>query len=113
MDPASVRMTIEWLVPLGETRPITMALHAVAADTRDVRGCVGCSVLTDIGKSGAVRYVEDWQTEEDLRRRLQSDTFNQVITLIDRASRAPRIEFALPQGPRGLDFVEEVRRAVM
>ena len=113
MDPASVRMTIEWLVPLGETRPITMALHAVAADTRDVRGCVGCSVLTDIGKTGAVRYVEDWQSEEDLRRRLQSDTFNQVITLIDRASRPPRIEFALPHGTRGLDFVEEVRRAVM
>lgn len=113
MDPSSVRMTIEWLVPLGETRPITMALHAVAADTRDVRGCVGCSVLTDIGKTGAVRYVEDWQSEEDLRRRLQSDTFNRVITLIDEASRAPRIEFALPQGTRGLDFVEEVRRAVM
>jgi len=113
MDPSAIRMTIEWLVPLGETRPITMALHAVAADTRDVRGCVGCSVLTDIGKSGAVRYVEDWQTEEDLRRRLQSETFNQVITLIDRASRPPRIEFALAHGTRGLDFVEEVRRAVM
>ena len=113
MDPSSIRMTIEWLVPLGETRPITMALHAVAADTREVRGCVGCSVLTDIGKSGAVRYVEDWRTEEDLRRRLQSETFNQVITLIDRASRPPRIEFALAHGKRGLDFVEEVRRAVM
>ena len=113
MGSASVRMTVEWLVPLGETRPITMALHAVAADTRGIHGCLGCSVSTDIGKGGAVRYVEDWLTEEDLRRRLQSDTFAQLITLIEGASQAPRIEFALPRGKRGLDFVAEVRGSVM
>ncbi len=113
MGPASVRMTVEWLVPLGETRPITMALHAVAAETRGVRGCIGCSVSTDIGKGGAIRYVEDWTTEEDLRERLQSDTFSQLITLIEGASQAPRIEFALPRGKRGLDFVAEVRGSVM
>ena len=53
----SVRMTIEWFVPLGQTRPITMALHSLAADTRTTRGCIGCSVSTDIGNRGAVRYV--------------------------------------------------------
>ena len=113
MGSASVRMTVEWLVPLGETRPITMALHAVAAETRSARGCIGCSVSTDIGKGGAVRYVEDWKTEEDLRRRLQSDTFSQLITLIEGASQPPRIEFALALGKRGLDFVAEVRGSVM
>src|SRR5690242_18616775 len=100
MRAASVRMTIEWLVPLGETRPITMALHALAADTRSVRGNVGCSVSTDIRQGGAVKYVEDWKSEDDLRRRLQSDTFNQLMTLMEDASQPPRIEFALPKGKR-------------
>src|SRR5881227_1347027 len=61
-----VRMTIEWFVPLGQTRPITMALHSLAADTRTTRGCIGCSVSTDIGNRGTIRYVEEWQTEDDL-----------------------------------------------
>jgi quinol monooxygenase YgiN len=113
MGRTSVRMTLEWQVPLGETRPITMALHAVAADTRALRGCIGCSVSTDIGMAGAVRYVEDWQTEDDLRRRLRSDTFAQLVSLIEDSSQPPRIEFALPEATRGLDYVEEVRGPVM
>ena len=107
-----VRMTIEWHVPFGQTRPITMALHSLAADTRTTRGCVGCSVTADIGKRGTVRYVEDWQTEDDLRRRIQSDTFSKLVTLLEDAIQPPRIEFALDQETRGLDFVEEVRRSL-
>ncbi len=104
-----VRMTIEWLVPLGQARPITMALHSIAADTRTERGCVGCSVSTDMGKRGTVRYVEDWQTEADLRRRLRADTFADLASLIEEASQPPKIEFALNHETRGFDFVEEVR----
>jgi quinol monooxygenase YgiN len=105
-----VRMTIEWHMPLGQTRPITMALHSLAADTRTTRGCIGCSVSTDIGKRGTVRYVEEWQTEDDLKRRVQSDTFSHLVTLIEDATQPPRIEFSLDRETRGLDFVEEVRR---
>jgi len=106
-----VRMTIEWFVPLGQTRPITMALHSLAADTRSTRGCVGCSVMTDIKNRGTVRYTEEWLTEDDLRERVRSDTFSQVVNLIEDATQPPRIEFTLAHETRGLDFVEEVRAA--
>ena len=113
MAPTRVRMQVEWLVPLGETRPITIALHSLAADTRTLRGCVGCSVTTDIGTAGSVRYVEEWKREEDLRRRLKADTFTQLVALIEDASQPPRNEFTLAHGTRGLDFAEEVRGTVM
>jgi quinol monooxygenase YgiN len=106
-------MTIEWSVPLGQTRPITMALHSVAAETRSARGCLNCSVSTDIGKVGAVRYTEDWLTEEDLRRRVMSDTFSQLAALMEEANTPPHIEFALAHARRGLDFVAEVRASVL
>jgi quinol monooxygenase YgiN len=104
-----VRMTIEWVMPVGQTRPVTMALHSVAADTRTTRGCVGCSVSTDIGNRGTVRYSEEWLTEEDLRERVRSDSFDQLVTLIEGATHPPRIEFTLAHQTRGLDFVEEIR----
>jgi quinol monooxygenase YgiN len=102
-------LTIEWFVPLGQTRLLTMALHTVAADTRTTRGCIGCSVATDIGNRGTVRYTEEWLTEEELRHHVRSDIFGQLVTLIDNAIEPPRIEFKLVHETRGLDFVEEVR----
>src|SRR5262245_44061444 len=106
-----VRMTIEWSLPIGQTRPITMALHSVAADVRPTLGCVSCSVSTDIANRGLVRYVEEWQTEDDLRRRLHGDTFAQVIALMEEAAHPPQIEFALSRGTRGSEYLEEVRGA--
>jgi quinol monooxygenase YgiN len=102
-------MSIKWLVPLGQTRALTMALHSVAEATRGTHGCVGCSVTTDIGNRGEVHYTEEWITEADLRERLRSHTFDSLCTLIDDATPAPRIEFTLAHETRGFDFVEEVR----
>jgi quinol monooxygenase YgiN len=102
-------MLIEWFVPLGQSRPITIALHSVAENTRATPGCVGCSVSTDIAKRATVRYIEEWSTEADLREHMRSDTFDHLVTLIEVATQPPRIEFELAHATRGLDFVEEVR----
>ena len=102
-------MTIEWFVPVGQTRPMTMTLHSLAADTRTTHGCVGCAVSTDISNRGTVRYTEEWQTEEDLRRRVRSGSFGDVVALMENTSDPPRIEFQLAHETRGLDFIEEVR----
>ena len=66
-------------------------------------------MTTDIGNRGTVRYTEEWLTEDDLRRRLRSDTFEHLVTLMEDATQPPRIEFTLAHETRGLDFVEEVR----
>src|SRR5262245_5702288 len=104
-----MRMLIERLVPLGETPPVTIALHSLASETRQVSGCIRCTVAADIGSRGTVRYTEDWLTEDDLRERVRSDSFNQLVTLIEDSSQPPHIEFTLAHETRGLDFVEEVR----
>ena len=111
MSTTHARMTIEWSVPIGQTRPITMALHSLASDVRPMSGCVSCSVSTDIANRGLVRYVEEWRSEEDLRHRVNADTFVHLITLIEEASQPPYIEFTLDGGTRGFEFVEEVRGA--
>jgi quinol monooxygenase YgiN len=105
------RMTIEWLVPIGQTRSITMALHSLASDVRPTAGCVSCSVSTDMANRGVVRYVEEWESEEDLRLRVSADTFAHLIALMEQAAQPPRIEFALARGTRGVEFAEEVRRS--
>jgi quinol monooxygenase YgiN len=102
-------MTLEWHVPVAQVRCITMALHAVAEAVRAVPGCLRCAVSTDIERDGTIRYVEDWATEDGLRTRLASDTFEALSRLIEDAVRPPRIQFALAGGYRHADFLTEVR----
>jgi quinol monooxygenase YgiN len=111
MASTRARMTIEWSVPMGQTRPLTAALHSLAADVRPTRGCVSCSVSTDLANRNVVRYVEEWQTEGDLCQRVAGDTFGQLVTLMEDASQPPQIEFALPRGTKGVEFIEEARGA--
>lgn len=113
MTPAPVRMTLEWHVPVAQVRCITMALHAAAEAVRAVPGCLRCAVSTDIEQDGTIRYVEDWETEDGLRTRLASDTFESLSRLIEDAIRPPRIQFALASGYRRADFLAEVRNETL
>jgi len=101
-------MTIQWLVPVGKARSMTEALHLVMASTRAEPGCVGCSVSADLAEKGKIRYTEEWQSEEALRRQLKTDRFKSLVALVESAIEPPVVEFLLPGGSRGLDYVEDV-----
>lgn len=108
--PTSVRMTVEWIAPAAQARSIAIALHSLSADLRATSGCLRCSVSTDLANRGALRYSEEWASEDELRSRIASDAFVKLAALFEATVLAPRLEFTLPDGARGLDFVEEVRR---
>jgi hypothetical protein len=109
MASSAVTMSLRWNVPLAESRCITDALHRVMAAARAQFGCVGCSVTTHVGRHVGVEYTEEWSSEADLRRELQSDRFTSLAGLMEAATEPPFVEFVLPHGTRGLEYVEEVR----
>ena len=110
MESPSVGMTVQWRVPAGEAQSITAALQSLMLQTRAAPGCTGCSVSTDMGALVVIRYVESWKSETDLRRQLRSHRFSALAELIEHATENPAVEFQLPNGPRGLDYAEEVRQ---
>ena len=57
-----------------------------------------------------IRYVEEWSSEEELRRRVRSDRFLRLVAVMEEARSAPRLTFAMASGSRGLDYVAEARR---
>jgi quinol monooxygenase YgiN len=101
-------MTIQWLVPAGKARSMTEALHTLIASTRAQPGCIACSISADVAEKGKIRYSEEWQTEEALQRQFQTDRFRRLVALVEDATESPVIEFLLPGGNRGLDYVEEI-----
>ncbi len=101
-------MTIEWIVPVGRARSMTEALHVLMGSTRSEAGCVACSVSADLGDKGRIRYSEEWLTEDALQRQFQTDRFRRVIALVENSTEPPIVEFLLPGGSRGLEYIQDV-----
>ena len=89
---------------------MTDALHLLMASTRAEPGCITCSVSADVSDKGKIRYTEEWQSEDALREQFETKRFRSLVSLMENATEAPIVEFLLPSGTRGLDYVEDVRR---
>ena len=75
-------------------------------------GCLGCSVWAD--PDWTVRYIEEWQTETDMRRRVRSDRFTSLLSVVESAvefAQEPQVLFDFVTTTRGLDYMEEARDA--
>jgi quinol monooxygenase YgiN len=86
------------------------AFRFLALGTRLESGCLGCSAWTD--PDSTVRYIEEWLTEADMRRRVRSDRFTSLLGIVESAG-DPRVQFDFVTATRGLEYVEEVRNDML
>ena len=82
-------------------------LQFIARGTRLDHGCLGCSVWSE--PDSTVRYVEDWATEADVRRRVLSDQFTSLLTIVEAAQDVD-VQFQFVAVTRGLEYISEVRQ---
>jgi quinol monooxygenase YgiN len=85
------------------------ALRFLGIGTRLEPGCLGCSSWLD--PDSTVRYVEEWATEADIRRRVRSERFTSLLGVVESAAE-PQVQFDFVSTTRGLEYVEEVRSDV-
>ena len=82
-------------------------LRFLMSSTRLESGCRECSVWVD--PDSTVHYVEEWETEADMRQRVRSSRFTSLLGVIEAANEPPRVQFDFVTSTRGLDYVAEVR----
>jgi hypothetical protein len=66
-------------------------------------------VWEEIEDDTTLRYAEEWATEADMRRRVQSDRFTSLLAIMEAAREPPQVQFDFVTIRRGLDYVAEVR----
>ena len=104
-----VRLTVTLRASPGRVQELVEAFRFLMVSTRLDRGCLGCSVWTEPDSS--VHYVEEWSSEEDIRRRVGSDRFTSVLALLESVREPPHVQFDFVSNTRGLDYVAEVRQS--
>ncbi len=108
MSTRMVRLTVTLSASNNDAQGLVEAFRFLMVSTRLDRGCLGCSVWSEPDSS--VHYVEEWVTEEDIKRRLRSDRFTSVLALLESARERPHVQFDFVSSTRGLDYVAEVRQ---
>jgi quinol monooxygenase YgiN len=83
------------------------ALRFLISGTRLEAGCRGCSVWVD--PDSTLQYVEEWETEADMRQRVRSPRFTSLLGIIESADGPPHVQFDFVASTRGLDYVAQVR----
>ena len=83
------------------------ALRFLMTATRFEPGCRGCAAWAD--PDATVHYLEEWETEADMRGRVRSPRFTSLLAVIEAVKEAPRVQFDFVASTRGLDYVEQVR----
>jgi quinol monooxygenase YgiN len=105
-----VRLSLTLSGPERKANQIRDALRSLAMSTRLEQGCLGCRVwLEDDGDSRSVNYEESWATERDMRRRVRSDRFTSLLSLMEVSEESPDVHFEFVETMRGLDYIAEVR----
>jgi quinol monooxygenase YgiN len=103
-----VRMTVVLAASHPRAHQLVLALRKMTADIRLQPGCLSCTVWSNLDST--VRYIEEWETEPDMERRVRSDSFTALLALIDRAEEPADVRFDFHTLSRGLDYVSEIRQ---
>ena len=84
-------------------------VRSLLGPTSAVPGCIHCGFYTDAQNESLLFYVEEWQTEEDLRRHIRSDDYRKFLALIDLSSEPPDLKFHRVSETLGMEYVSHVR----
>ena len=110
MPPMPVELRVEWNVRPQQASAVGIAVQSVVNASRRERGCLTCSLATELGDPVTLRLREVWDSELSLRRHVQSRRFATLAGLLETAIEAPRFEVAVDGRVRGFDYVGEARQ---
>lgn len=109
MAPAAVRLRLQWSVLPQQVVAVCTAAHGAMSASRREPGCVICSLATEMGERVTITLVEEWDSQESLRRHVRSPHFETLAGLLESAAGVPSVEFTLGNGTRGFPHAGQVR----
>ncbi len=86
---------------------VNKLLRSLIEPTRVEAGCISCRLYHEAGRPNAITWVEEWETEEDLRRHLRSEIYRKILATLDMAEEEPEIYFNTVAETKGMQLIEE------
>ncbi len=98
------------IIPLpGKREEILGILRHVEGSMRASPGCVVCAICEGCGDDPVILYIEQWRSEAELHRHIQSQLYLQILAAMDLASEPPEINFYQVANSQGMELIEALR----
>jgi quinol monooxygenase YgiN len=109
-DSGLIRFTAELVATAEKRQEIETILRSLVGPTSVLEGCISCRVIQDMVQPEMMRLEEEWESEESLHVRLRSSGFRTVLAAMDLSGEPPRVQFELPSGKSGMEYLSRIRR---
>jgi quinol monooxygenase YgiN len=86
------------------------ALSRVMVSAQIERGCDHVELARDAEDGSVLIYVEDWEDRAQLERRIRSERFGALLSLMEACPTTPSLELRFVSEVQGLDYVASVRQ---
>jgi len=93
----------------GKRDAVVELLRHIQNAVRGRSGCVDSGVFEQCSGERAILYLEQWQSDEELSRHIQSDLYLRVLLALELACRKPEISYFEVVDVRGMEWIENLR----
>ncbi len=104
-----VQLVVRLVAASGRSHEIVQALQPLVRLARQTLGCHAAHLSADIEHANVFWYFEDWDDTDGLESRLRTESFSQLLAVMETSAEPPLLEVRLIEGSRGLDYVAAVR----
>jgi len=88
---------------------MVQALASIMFKTKFERGCIDCQYYAERENPRSVRYVEQWETLEDVELHIRAQQFGMLLSLMETAEEMPTLEIHTGSEILGLDYIRAAR----
>jgi quinol monooxygenase YgiN len=109
-EAALVRLVVTLTAIPAHMSGLAEALRTLGNQARLEEGCLAswqCSTPDEAG--GLQHYVEEWSSEDALRRSMRSLRFTRLLALMETADGPPTVAVDVVACRRGLDYIADAR----
>jgi len=103
---------LRMILPREKLTEAVKILTRAAERTRLETGCERCHVYRDAQEVDVILLEEAWKSDEELNNYLRSDSFRDVLMVMEMAVQRPEIQFSAIARAEGIERAKAARSPI-
>jgi quinol monooxygenase YgiN len=100
-----IQVHVRMIAPPEKRAEIERTWRSRIAPTRALRGCLDCRLYREVDDEDALSFVELWHDHAAWERHALSDSFREVLVMLELSLEPPEIAFQTIQTTWGLPYL--------
>ena len=96
-------------VPHGKKKDAIQTVHSILGWTCAQPGCISMAFYEDTDQPGIMMILEEWENWPSLEKHIKSDSYRNILELMELSSEQPEIKFCSVSDTKGMEVIERLR----